>query len=229
MGTARLKTADHVATRFDEKVYRQTIARMFASNLVEPFSKVHPIIPAVLFVPAVLWFGYQAILLAPIWQLPLTILAGGLMWSLTEYTLHRFVFHIDQSTPMGRFFYFYTHGIHHSYPDDYYRLVMIPTFSVPLAVLFYLLFGLALPAAVLPGFFVGFVIGYLVYDYTHFATHHVKPPSHPKLRWLAVIMKEQRRRHMVHHFKEHGAGYGVSTELWDVVFGTRISHGTNAS
>jgi sterol desaturase/sphingolipid hydroxylase (fatty acid hydroxylase superfamily) len=229
MGKAQLKTATHVATRFDEKVYRGTVARMFSSDFVEPFSKVHPALPAIIFLPVVAWFGWEALMLTPFWQIPLALIGGGLLWSLVEYTLHRFVFHIDQSTPVGHFFHFYTHGIHHSYPDDFYRLVMIPTLSIPLAIGFYYLFGAVFPAAFLPGFFAGFVLGYLTYDYTHFATHNIVPPRHPKLRWIATIMKEQRRRHMVHHYKEHEAGYGVSTALWDVVFGTKISHGSTAS
>lgn len=206
----------------DERVYRRTIARMFASGFNEAFSKVHPAIPAVLYVPVVLWSLWLAFGAQPLWAALPSVVAGGFVWSFAEYTLHRFVFHVDQGTTLGRFFYFYTHGIHHAYPDDYYRLVMVPMVSVPLAVIFYLLFSALLPAAMVPAFFAGFVIGYLVYDYTHFSTHHVRLPTHPALGWLARIMKEQRRRHMTHHFKDHDRGYGVSTALWDVVFRTRL-------
>ncbi len=222
MQLADLQIASHVAHMNDDKVYRNQIARMFASDLLEPFSKTPPIVPALIYVPMALWFLVQAVALQSVAGVVAGVVAGLFVWTFAEYTLHRFVFHFDQSTALGRWLYFYTHGIHHAYPDDYYRLVMVPAISLPLALLFYTLFAALLPAAWVPAFFAGFVVGYLGYDYTHFATHFVKGPSHPSLAWLAYIMKVQRKRHMTHHFKNHDKGYGVSTGLWDVIFRTRL-------
>jgi dihydroceramide fatty acyl 2-hydroxylase len=64
------------------------------------------------------------------------------------------------------------------------------------------------------------VLGYLGYDYIHFAVHHVRPP---RAAWLAPVarwFKASRRRHLRHHFDDHARGFGVSTSLWDHVFGT---------
>lgn len=212
--------AEHVASMNDETVYRRMTARMFKSGLMEPFSRVHPVIPLLIYAPVVVWFLIVAArLLGPLALLG-SVLGGVLVWSFTEYTMHRFVFHVEPNTPFKRWLYFYTHGIHHAYPDDYFRLVMVPTISLPLALIFYGLFALLLPAAVLPAFFAGFVVGYLLYDYSHFATHHVRPPKHAALAALARVLKVSRRRHMRHHFADHHRGFGVSTELWDHVFGT---------
>ena len=53
---------------------------------------------------------------------------------------------------------------------------MVPIISAPMAVLFALLFHAILPTAFAHTAFAGFALGYLGYDYTHFATHHVRPP-----------------------------------------------------
>lgn len=204
----------------EDPVYRGTIARMFRSDLVEFFSKVHPAVPAVLFVPAMVLAaraGLAGLSVAP-WA---AAFAGGvLFWTFAEYILHRFIFHLPPTNPVSSFIYFQSHGIHHQYPDDYFRLLMVPPVSVPLAALFWALFRATLAAPAADAMFAGFVLGYLAYDYTHFAVHHLKPPRAAWLAPVAVWFKAARRRHLVHHFDNHNTGFGVSTALWDHVFGT---------
>lgn len=204
----------------DDPVYRNTIARMFRSDLVEFFSRVHPAIPAILFAPMMLWMAYASVGALPL-HLAAVSMAGGLLsWTFSEYVLHRYLFHLPPKGPVSSFIYFQSHGIHHQYPDDFYRLLMVPPVSVPLAALFWFGFRAALPATWAPGAFAGFILGYLAYDYIHFAVHHFKPP---RAQWAAPIatwFKAARRRHLVHHFDDHNRGFGVSTALWDHVFGT---------
>ncbi|MBK8170508.1 MAG: sterol desaturase family protein [Sandaracinaceae bacterium] len=213
--------ATHIATMHDDNVYRKTNARMFQSNFVEFFSKVHPAVPALMFVPVTIYFLWLAFQTESVWMIAAEMGIGLFFWSFTEYTLHRFYFHMTPNTPVKRFLFFYSHGIHHAYPDDYYRLVMVPIVSIPLAVGFYWLFRAALPMHMVAGTFVGMLVGYLSYDYIHFATHHVKPPRQTLLAPVAIVMKGQRRRHMKHHFEEHDTGYGVSTVFWDLIFRTQ--------
>jgi 4-hydroxysphinganine ceramide fatty acyl 2-hydroxylase len=204
----------------EDPVYRQTIARMFRSDLVEFFSKVHPLVPAALYLP-VAWFAMRAALGGlGVFAVAGGIAAGLFFWSFAEYVLHRFVFHLPLAGPFSKFIYFQSHGIHHQYPDDFYRLLMVPPVSAPLAAAFYGLFALALPAPWAAATFAGFVLGYLAYDYTHFAVHFMKPPRSVWLAPFTLWFKAARRRHMVHHFDTHDRGYGVSTGLWDHVFGT---------
>ncbi|MFO0610142.1 MAG: sterol desaturase family protein [Polyangiales bacterium] len=204
----------------EDPVYRNTIARMFRSDFIEFFSRVHPAVPGLIYGPVAAWGLYAAFQAQPAALAALSVAAGGLVWTFTEYMLHRYVFHLAPKGPVSSFIYFQSHGIHHQYPDDFYRLLMVPPVSLPLAGLFYLGFRAVLPAAVLPGAFAGFILGYLAYDYIHFAVHHFKPPraawAEPIARWF----KAARRRHLVHHFDDHHRGYGVSTGLWDHVFGT---------
>lgn len=204
----------------DERVQRGTIARMFASDFLEFFSRVHPVVPALIYVPLV---AFMIVTAAGFVSAPLVaagVFGGVVFWSTQEYLLHRFLFHFPRRGPISEWFYFYFHGIHHLFPDDKWRLVMVPPISLPLALGFWLVFSAILPAGIAHAAFAGFALGYLGYDYTHYATHHVAPPKHPALAPIARIMKAQRKRHLTHHFGNPDLGYGVTMNLWDRVFRT---------
>jgi dihydroceramide fatty acyl 2-hydroxylase len=188
--------------------------RMFENPLLERLSRVHPVVPPLIYLPVV------AILLAQAVgheQLGVASVAGGFLgglafWSLAEYLLHRFVFHFQPDTRWGRRLHFIIHGVHHDYPHDPMRLVMPPSVSVPLAILVFGLFRVVLgPVWSLP-FFAGFLIGYLIYDLTHYHIHHHRSDNRLS---LAV-----RRYHYRHHFQQSDRGYGVTTPVWDRVFRT---------
>ena len=112
---------------------------------------------------------------------------------------------------------FLFHGIHHAQPQCKTRLVMPPVVSIPLALFYYGLLSLILGAlAGIPQWIApivsGLVIGYLAYDLTHYATHHFP------MRW--GFLKFLKRHHMKHHYKTPDQRFGVSSPLWDYVFGT---------
>ncbi len=185
---------------------------LFKSEFLNFFSRVHPAIPAVIFVPVIVameWLGADRGYAA--WELLLLSLAGIAIWTLTEYWLHRLVFHWEPDNAFGRRMHFIIHGIHHDHPNDRLRLVMPPSVSIPLAALFFLAFRLIFGDAAFP-IFGGFILGYLVYDYTHYYVHHAVPKT--------KLGKQLREQHMRHHFQDHRFGYGVSSPLWDVVFQT---------
>ncbi|HEX7024587.1 MAG TPA: sterol desaturase family protein [Gemmatimonadales bacterium] len=186
---------------------------LFESDFLNFFSRVHPSVPALIFVPVIVameWLGAGRGLAA--WELALLTLGGVGIWTLTEYWLHRLVFHWEPDHRLGSRLHFIIHGIHHDHPNDKLRLVMPPAVSIPLAALFLggfvLLFGV--PAAY--PLFAGLIVGYLFYDYTHYYVHHFVPRS--------SLGKRLREQHMRHHFQDHRYGFGVSSPLWDVVFGT---------
>ncbi len=189
-------------------------ARLFKSDLLEIFTHVHPIVPVIIYLPAIGWFLYRA---ANADDLPGVSIAelfvfGVFIWTLTEYLLHRFVFHYQPKSVWGGRLHFLMHGIHHDYPNDSLRLVMPPVVSIPLAALFYALFRILLGGAFVSPFFSGFLLGYLCYDMIHYGTHHF-PMKSPVALWL-------KHHHMRHHYQTEGLGYGVSSPLWDYVFGT---------
>ncbi len=193
---------------------RPNTTRMFESDLIERFSRIHPATPFVFWLPLLGYVTYQSLANHPVGLLAtLGLVVGGMLfWSISEYVLHRYVFHWQNGTAFGRRFHFLIHGVHHDFPTDRDRLVMPLGASIPVGAGFFLLFRLTMgPAASLP-FFVGFGLGYLAYDGMHFALHHFKISS--------GVGKFLKKHHMLHHHVDHSGGFGVSSPLWDFVFGT---------
>ncbi len=187
--------------------------QLFRSEFLNHFSRVHPLIPAAVFVPVVAameWLGADRGL--PAWQLVLLSAGGVGIWTLTEYWLHRLVFHWEPDHALGRRLHFVIHGVHHDHPNDKLRLVMPPAVSIPLAALFLFGFTVAFGTPAAYPLFGGFIGGYLCYDYTHYYVHHFVPRSD--------LGRRLREQHMRHHFQDHRYGFGVSSPLWDAVFGT---------
>ena len=195
--------------------------RLFNSDFLEFFTHISPVTVLVMWVPVIILLFAHAVVNAPgtafPWYIPLGALAGVLLWTLTEYTLHRFLFHYKPRTPRLERLFFLFHGVHHAQPQDKTRLVMPLPVSIPLALLFYGLFTLVVaewlkaPQWVNP-LMGGFVFGYLSYDMIHYATHHF-PMRSPVAKYL-------KRHHMMHHYKDSDTRFGVSSPLWDKVFGT---------
>jgi len=190
---------------------------MFESDWLDRLSRVHPVVPPVLFGPIIaLLFGLgQAG--TPAVEATAWIGGGYVLWTLTEYWMHRLVFHFEPEEGIGARLHWIIHGVHHDHPNDPMRLVMPPSVSVPLAAVFYGLFVLAvgLPDAHLLG--AGFLAGYLAYDMTHYHVHHKKARTR-----LGRFLYEL---HMRHHFQDHTRGFGVSAPFWDYVFRTPLRRG----
>jgi dihydroceramide fatty acyl 2-hydroxylase len=186
--------------------------RMFESDLLDFFSRVHPAVPVVIFLPAIAalsWWALQGLGVGPFLGL---FVGGYVLWTLFEYWLHRVVFHFEPEQGIGARLHWIIHGVHHDHPNDPLRLVMPPAVSVPLGGLIflflYLLFGNPDGVAIDSGF----VAGYLLYDMTHYHLHHHVPRTR-----LGRLLREL---HMRHHFQDDTKGFGISAPYWDVVFGT---------
>ena len=186
--------------------------RMFESDLLDRFTRVHPAVPVLLFVPAILLLAITGIERVPDGTALAMIAGGYLFWTLTEYWLHRVVFHFEPESGIGRRIHWMIHGVHHDHPNDPLRLVMPPSASIPLAAAFLGLFWLAFGPDLAPAFAAGFLGGYLAYDMLHYHVHHHRPRTR--------VGKRLRELHMRHHFQDHERGYGVSAPYWDHVFGT---------
>jgi sterol desaturase/sphingolipid hydroxylase (fatty acid hydroxylase superfamily) len=194
--------------RVDESV------RLFENPILERLSHVHPVVPFLVWAPVAAWLIWRAVAVHGIGLAGLLGIgvAGLVTWTLTEYLLHRFVFHYEPETETGRKVHYLFHGVHHDTPQDKTRLLMPPAGALPIIAALYLLFYMVLPYPWAEPFTGFFIIGYLVYDYIHYATHHF-PMKHPALKFL-------KHYHMRHHFSDDDGRYGVSTPFWDWVFGT---------
>lgn len=186
--------------------------RMFDSTLLDKVSRVHASVPPILFVPVITFMLVEAIIRGAGWLTVPEVLGGYLFWTLTEYWLHRIVFHFQPEQGIGARLHWIIHGVHHDHPNDPMRLVMPPSLSVPLAAIFIYGFYLVVGDPGYLGFGAGFLGGYLAYDMLHYHVHHHRPRT--------ALGRRMRELHMRHHFQDHDRGYGVSAPFWDHVFGT---------
>ena len=187
--------------------------RMFENNAMEFLSRVHPATPLILYLPLVvasIYFAFRYERLSILAIAGLFVL-GVVMWTLIEYIIHRYAFHYEPKGRIGKQLHFIVHGVHHDYPNDARRLVMPPAVSVPLAIIFYALFALLFGRAA-PAIWAGFAAGYVCYDSIHYAIHHFPMKS--------GISNRLKQHHLRHHFYDDHAGYGVSSPVWDYVFGS---------
>jgi hypothetical protein len=136
---------------------------------------------------------------------------GALGWTLLEYVLHRFVFHAATAVGPGA----KEHRKHHvqvSYFAPWWQkaLAAVAATLILLPLLSYSA-GFTLGAACT----LGFIGMYLLYEVLH-RRAHTHPPRHRYGRW-------RRKHHFAHHFADPRLAQGVTTPLWDIVFGTRIT------
>jgi len=137
--------------------------------------------------------------------------AGAVLWTFAEYLLHRFAMHeLKGRGMMSR-----EHLEHHVLSSWSFSATHLLSWTGMLlvgAVAWLPLGWLVVGPAAGVGLAVGWAVGYFVYEYQH-AAAHLRPPSGRYSRWL-------RRHHFHHHFGHPMANHGVSTLVWDKVFGT---------
>ena len=195
--------------------------RLFKSDFLEFFTHISPAAVTGLWLPVIVLLLVYAVLTAPAGRFPVYIppgfLIGVFIWTFTEYIMHRFVFHHRPTSKRQERIIFLFHGINHAQPQVKTRLVMPFAVTIPLALFFFGLYSLVLglllkaPQWVAP-IMAGMIAGYLAYDLIHYATHHW-----PMRSGAAKFLK---RYHMQHHYKAPDTRFGVSSPLWDHVFGT---------
>ena len=187
--------------------------RLFSNPVLELLTKTHISITLILYsvLPVVLLvYGFTQGYLTTASAVILFVL-GIVSFTLVEYLMHRFLFHIEPSTPFRKRFATIVHGSHHEFPRDKARISMPPIPSVLLATFFFLLFRLLLGTYVF-GFLPGFYFGYMAYSGVHYAVHAYQPPKNfLKVLWI---------HHGIHHYKDPDHAFGVSTPLWDMLFRT---------
>lgn len=196
-----------------EKIHNKGQARLFENPFMEALTKSHPLVIWGMYLPVIVYFLYRAgnIYGFTTITISLVFVAGLLFWSFFEYVAHRFLFHWIPQTPRSIKFVYTLHGNHHHYPRDRQRLFMPPLPSLLISTTLFLLMRASMESYVFM-FFPGFVLGYLLYGSMHYAIHAWNPP----FKWMKPLW----RNHHLHHYKNEHQGFGVSSTLWDHVFGT---------
>jgi len=134
----------------------------------------------------------------------LTFLAGMALWTLGEYLMHRFAMHELRGKGLAS----REHLRHHAERDSILE-------KWPIAWTGIIVVGLLVlrPLGGLP-LGLGWIAGYGTYDLLHFRAHRAAPRN-AYGRWL-------RKHHFSHHFHAPMKNFGVTTPVWDIVFGTRV-------
>uniref|UniRef100_A0A7S0YUG8 Fatty acid 2-hydroxylase n=1 Tax=Hemiselmis tepida TaxID=464990 RepID=A0A7S0YUG8_9CRYP len=216
----------HLGTNYDKFVHDPLVldepARFFEWDFFEFFSRTPWYVVPMVWVPVVCGF---LVLSCKVGLTPVeaaTGLFGGLcLWTLMEYVLHRFVFHLDDAVQFSYASitaHFLLHGVHHKLPQDPMRLVFPPVLtSFFLALTWYFVrafFSVPWTHAVTAGG----LAGYICYDLCHYYLHH---SGIPPLSYFGRL----KRYHLAHHYKDHKLGYGITSKWWDIVFGTLLDDG----
>ena len=196
-----------------KKIYNKGQARLFKNQYLEYLTKTHPLVIRGRYTYVIFIFHYYSTVKLHFngTALFFFFIGGMFTWSFTEYILHRFAFHYHADTEKGKKLNYILHGNHHEYPRDKERLFMPAVPSLIIALVLFLLMYTVMGKNVFP-FFPGFLIGYLIYGSMHFAIHAWNPP----FKWMKGLW---RNRHL-HHYKDNEKGFGVSSTLWDHIFGT---------
>ncbi len=196
-----------------EKIHNKGQARIFRNQYLEMLTKTHPLVIWCMYLPVIFFLIYYSYTRFDFTFSYITIifLAGLFSWTLFEYLMHRFAFHYVAHSPRTRRIVYIIHANHHEYPRDRERLFMPPAPSLIMACVVFTLQYLLMGKTVFM-FFPGFVLGYLMYGTMHYAIHAWNPP----FKWMKPLW----RNHHLHHYKEEDKGFGVSTTIWDRVFGT---------
>ena len=187
--------------------------KLFRSRILELLTRTHPLVITVMYLVLGSCLIYLFASYNPevsISTMAIVLIAGGFTWTFGEYLMHRFLYHDVHHATFSSGFHYLFHGVHHEYPNDDDRLVLPPVPSLLIAGtlfgLFYLLMG---DWAFVFG--TGFLWGYLAYMTIHYSVHHFNAPKYFNFWW---------RHHAIHHFQQHDRAFGVTTSLWDRVFGT---------
>jgi len=196
-----------------EKIHNKGQAQLFRNHYLEMLTKTHPLVIWGMYLPVIIYFLFHSYAHLEYSALAiLSIFSGGIIfWTLFEYIMHRFVFHWVAESERAKKIVYVMHGNHHHFPRDKERLFMPPVPSLIIATVIFSLFYLILGGYAFI-FFPGFMLGYLMYGSMHYAIHAWNPP----FKWMKPLW----RNHHLHHYKNDHRGFGVSTTIWDRVFGT---------
>ncbi|MGF1669998.1 MAG: sterol desaturase family protein [Balneolaceae bacterium] len=190
--------------------------RIFTNSFLEKLTKAPPSVSVTIYISIVvilLYTGYFRQSVPSVWTGAAIYFGAIFFWTFFEYFFHKYINHLDEyftESKIAHSIAYSIHGIHHEYPRDKERLIMPP---VPGLLILSILFGIfwAVMGEYLFIFMPGFMTGYLLYTFVHFSVHKTPVPSY---------LKVQYRHHAVHHYKYPNKAFGVSTTLWDRVFGT---------
>jgi sterol desaturase/sphingolipid hydroxylase (fatty acid hydroxylase superfamily) len=195
--------------------------RLFKNPVLEKLSRTHISIPVSIFIlysSGLLYWSITHTALSAIVSAGMFFL-GLLLFTWVEYMVHRYFFHLKAYNEVRAKLQYTIHGVHHEFPKDKDRLAMPPLLSVTIATILLLILKVILGDLVF-SFLPGFLVGYAAYLSVHYMVHVYPPPKNFfKALWI---------NHGMHHYKDGEYIFGVSSPLWDYVYGTMNERKTAA-
>lgn len=188
--------------------------RLFKNERLEKLTLISARVFAIAWgflLPFIAWVGWKSA--GPVEGVGL-FAAGLLVWTLFEYAMHRYLFHLELEQSAAKWLVFLIHGNHHDNPNDPLRGIMPLSVSLPIAALIWAA-CVALVGQAGTWAFLGFITGYVAYDTIHYACH-----QWPMRGKLGAALK---RHHMRHHYVDDTRNYAISAIFWDSAFRTRIT------
>lgn len=187
--------------------------QLFKNPILEKLSRTHISVPLIIFFLYASALLYWSITHTSLSTLTTTVMffLGVLAFTWVEYNVHRYVFHMGVYTKFREKMQYTLHGVHHEFPKDKDRLAMPPLLSITIATVLLLLLRIIIGDFVF-SFLPGFLVGYSAYLSVHYMVHAYSPPKN--------IFKALWVNHSVHHYKDGEYIFGVSSPLWDYIYGT---------
>src|SRR5215213_4090142 len=142
------------------------------------------------------------------------LFVGGLLtWGLYEYVTHRWVLHREPKAEGFNLPGNLTHLRHHADPNSLQRLNVQLSESVPVCVVYFLLaWALAGSWQAATHLYTGLIAGYFFYEYLDYQAHHGTSRGR--------LTRYFRKYHLQHHHHDATVRFGVTSPLFDYLFGT---------
>lgn len=151
--------------------------------------------------------------LGVIWQGVLLLVIGVIFWSLFEYCVHRWVYHVNYKNKGTRWFVEAFHLHHHRILTDFRVLNAGWLLIYPVTILVWGIVWLLTQDLFLTSCFsFGAMLYYLFYEVIHFSIHYKLYQK----GYLAMIQKY----HLYHHHRRWNVNYGNTMVYWDMIFKT---------
>ncbi len=200
-------------THTTQKIDPARTPDLFKNRWLNALNRTHQAIPVSIFII----YGLMLVVYTKMTtglndlQIATLFLSGLVFFTFVEYMVHKYVYHMPSSSERGKRIAYVMHGAHHDYPKDKKRLALHPVLTLVISAVLFFLFELVLDIYSF-SFLGGFVFGYAGYLIVHYMVHIYRPPNN--------FFKALWTNHAIHHYGDEDILYGVSSPLWDYVFGT---------
>ncbi|WZY00472.1 sterol desaturase family protein [Bacillus sp. FSL W7-1360] len=192
-------------------LYKQWGGILVKKYLIEYFSHKDVLIMNVLFMIGFIWtwFTFNQ------WTTWVAVVAGMATYALSEYSIHRFLFHMKPPKNLTMLKLIKRlHYDHHVTPNDLKLLFLPVWYSLPLISIAFGFVLLMTGQWHLAIAFTTGLLGYLLfYEWTHYVAHRPIVPKTAWGRWMKKL-------HLLHHFKNENYWYGVTNPSLDLLMGT---------